>query len=166
MRPSSSFIVLLTSLAGVAVGLAACSDDSTPSSSSSSSGSSSGGSSSGGTDGGVAAEAAAPVNGCTGFVDRSGASDTRAITWDINVTQTPERCMQIKVGQTVKWTSDGATTPADFTMHPLSQQGGDKPNPVLDVDEATGDVTFTASGTYGFVCGIHPLMVGAIKVVP
>ena len=78
--------------------------------------------------------------------------------------QLPERCMKIKVGQTVTW-SDGASGPADFVSHPLGANGGDTPNPVPNVDKATGNVTFTKAGTFGYLCTNHPAMIGAIQVV-
>lgn len=150
--------------------LLACSDDATSSTSSSSSGGTDGGgssssssSSSSGGSGDGGGDAATAVNGCTSFVDRSGAGDARVLTWTFGIAQAPERCMKIKAGQTVKFTSDGSAA-ADFSSHPLAAQGGDTPNPVTNVDTSTGDVTFASAGTFGFVCSNHPAMLGAIQV--
>jgi len=96
------------------------------------------------------------INDCKTFVDKSGAADTRTITWTIPLT-VPERCMTIKKGQTVKW--DG-----NFSSHPLAPKNGDTPNPVTGVD-ASGNVTFPNAGVFGYECGIHPSMTGVIKVI-
>ena len=105
------------------------------------------------------------MNACTTFEDLSATDAPRAIKWDFDVSTSPLRCMQIKVGQKVRWTADGANVTADFVTHPLDAQGGDTPNPIADVDEASGEVTFPTAGIFGFACGIHPAMTGAIKVV-
>jgi plastocyanin len=73
--------------------------------------------------------------------------------------------MKIKVGQTVKFTSDGLSTPADFGQHPIGAQGGDQPNTVTNVDNDTGELVFTSKGTFGFTCTIHFNMIGAFQVV-
>lgn len=96
------------------------------------------------------------VNDCKTFVDRSEASASRAVAWGFPVATAPERCMTIKKGQDVTFTGD-------FTAHPLNASGGGTPNPFSTADG--GKVTFTAAGTFGFVCGIHPSMTGAIKVI-
>ena len=51
-------------------------------------------------------------------------------------------------------------------MHPLTVAGGDTPNPIADYDMTSGKVVFPTKGTYGFVCGNHPQMTGAIQVIP
>jgi plastocyanin len=101
--------------------------------------------------------AASVVNACKTFVDRSAAGGSRTLTWDFAVATAPERCMTVKKGQDV-------TFSGDFVMHPLVASGGDKPNPISAPD-ATGKVTFPNAGTFGFVCGNHPAMTGAIRVV-
>jgi hypothetical protein len=60
------------------------------------------------------------------------------------------------VGQQVRWVGS-------FGTHPLDGEGGDLPNPVAQHQD--GIVTFTVPGTYGFVCGFHPVMRGAVRVV-
>ena len=98
------------------------------------------------------------VQGCQPdqYLDRTAAGADRQITWDFSIVTDPERCLQVKVGQTVVWTGD-------FDTHPLAGQGGDNPNPIgLHVN---GAVTFTNAGTFGFHCLNHSVMVGAIKVV-
>lgn len=101
--------------------------------------------------------AAAPVNSCTTFEDRTAGGASRTLTWDFAIGTAPERCITIKKGQDV-------TFSGDFTMHPLESSGGDTPNPIGGHD-ANGKVSFTAAGTFGFICGFHPAMTGAIKVV-
>lgn len=107
-------------------------------------------------------EDAAPVevNSCKSFVDRSADSASRTITWDFPVATAPERCMTVKKGQEV-------TFMGDFSTHPLISSGGDTPNPVAAVDivGATGKVTLAKAGLFGWVCGNHPAMTGAIKVI-
>jgi plastocyanin len=102
------------------------------------------------------ADAAASLNGCTTFVDRSAGS--RTLTWDTGVSLLPEHCMLIHAGQSVTWSGD-------FTVHPIVPQGGDVPTPVTAVNSGVVDtVTFPNAGTYGYQCTIHGYMTGAIKV--
>jgi plastocyanin len=147
--------------------LVGCSSDATDSGASSSSSSSS---SSGGTDasadtGNGKADSGtdagtAPVNSCKNFKDETAVGSARAITWDFAVASAPERCMRIKVAQTVAWNGN-------FSLHPLGGQGGKTPNPVDGADQSTStaSVTFPTAGTYGFVCTAHPAMQGAIEVI-
>lgn len=72
--------------------------------------------------------------------------------------------MKIKVGQKAKF-GDGAGNAANFGDHPVAANGGTQPNPVTNVDETTGEISFGAKGTYGFVCNVHPGMLGAFEVV-
>lgn len=65
--------------------------------------------------------------------------------------------MTVKKGQTIAFEGD-------FTVHPLVASGGDTPNPFTSVPP-TGKVTFSAVGTFGFVCSTHASMTGAIEVV-
>jgi plastocyanin len=115
----------------------------------------------GASDGGGAADAAdaavAIVNACKTFTDKTAATDPRTITWSFPISN-DDRCWMIKVGESVTWMGD-------FTMHPLMVQDGDVPNPIANYDSTTGKVTFSAKGTFGFVCGNHPQMTGAIMVV-
>jgi hypothetical protein len=106
---------------------------------------------SGGGNGGAA------VNGCDTFVDQTAVGAARKIEWGLPVATSPNRCMMIKRDQTVAFEGD-------FTVHPLGASGGDAPNPFAAVPD-TGKVTFAAAGTFGFVCGVHASMTGAIKVV-
>ncbi len=166
--------VFLASAAVVAAALVACSSDSSSSSSSTggtptgdggASSSSSGGSSSsssGGSDAGadVVLDIGPGVKSCAGtFVDRTDAAATRTIAWDADVASKPEHCMTIKVGQKVKWNGD-------FTTHPLEANGAEAQNPIhADIGD-TGEITFNAAGTFGYICGFHAAELGAIKVVP
>ncbi len=105
-----------------------------------------------------AASDAAVVNACTAFVDHTASGDARAVTWDFPIATSAERCLAVKVGQTVTWKGN-------FNVHPLKGGSGTSPNPVDGVG-ADGKVTFTAEGTYGFHCDIHPAMIGAVRVIP
>lgn len=100
---------------------------------------------------------AATLNGCTTFVDESAPTAAHKIVWDLSVASSPTRCMTIRKGQTIAFEGN-------FTAHPLGASGGDTPTPFSSV-AATGKVTFTAAGIFGFVCGNHPTMTGAIKVI-
>ncbi len=105
--------------------------------------------------------APAPENDCTVFADHTADAAMRSIQWDIFVKGVPERCIKIKAGQVVTWV-DGAAV-ADFNEHPLViyvPGGGAAPA----VDEVTGNATFAKAGLFGFACGVHPTMKGAVLV--
>jgi plastocyanin len=162
MLRSSKFLGLLVSLS-VVVSATAIGCSSSPSGDGSSGGTSDGGTADGDAsstaDAGGGDAAQAVINSCNTFVDRSAAGASRTITWDFAVSTAPERCMTVKVGQKV-------TFAGSFSSHPLLSSDGDKPNPISTLDPATGDVTFPKAGTFGYVCGNHPSMIGAIKVIP
>ncbi len=154
--------MLCCALFGGATLLAGCSDSSTGGTSGSLSdagtGNDSGGDSGGGADSGDAG--AKVINECTAFLDRSGANAARTLAWDFAIAQSTERCLTIKKGQEVVFEGD-------FTLHPLEDEGGDTPNPFASVTPASGKATvaFAATGTFGFICGQHPAMTGAVKVI-
>jgi plastocyanin len=100
--------------------------------------------------------AASPAD-CPSYVDHTAAGASRTLSWVLSLSSNPDRCMKIQVGQTVTWSGS-------FSTHPLLNDGGDSPNPIAGHD-ATGNVTFTAAGTYGYICGVHATMTGAIQVV-
>jgi hypothetical protein len=102
--------------------------------------------------------AAPVVHGCMDalFVDRSAPGAERRLTWDPSIPGNPARCLRIQVGQHVEW--DGS-----FSFHPLEAEDGDTPNPIAD--HADGRVTFHSPGTFGYVCGFHPQMNGAVRVM-
>ena len=118
-----------------------------------------------GTDGGLPLV----VNGCASYEDGSAGAnpnDNRYVDWNNTTFPTaPERCLQVKVGQSV-------IIAGDFVTHPLMGSGGDAPaiasrttNPSGPPDEYT--VTFATVGTFGYVCTVHPgTMRGAVRVVP
>jgi plastocyanin len=132
--------------------LCACSSDSTPPRNASSS--------SGGQDSGPSPG----VGLCTTFVDRSADSADRRVPWDITVKTKEARCMTIKAGQKVTWSTPDLSGVADFATHPLEVTDGDTPSPIATYDKKTGEVTFPKAGTFGFGCGIHGSMDGAIQV--
>lgn len=117
--------------------------------------------------GGEAGSATEAVNGCTTYKDmtETGAS---SIPWDESIASSDLRCIKIKVNQTVGFTGS-------LTTHPMKASGGAAPNPfdqaIANVsnpgaaDEQT-NVAFAAPGTFGFICGVHPSMTGAVLVVP
>jgi plastocyanin len=97
----------------------------------------------------------------TQYLDRTAAGADRQLTWDFSIATDPERCMQVRVGQTVVWS---LAPGGSFDLHPLAGSGGDIPNPISS--HQNGVVTFNSVGTFGFVCLNHSSMKGAIKVVP
>ncbi len=97
----------------------------------------------------------AVLNGCTTYVDRTGDTAGREITWDFPVASTPEACLKIKVGQSVTWKGD-------FVTHPLASKGGDSPSPITNV----ATTKFDKAGLFGWVCTRHPSMQGVVQVVP
>lgn len=113
-----------------------------------------------GVDAGSTVDAGPVINSCTKYQDHTAAGDARVVAWDFPIAQSAERCLTVKVGQTVTWVSE-----AGFSTHPLKGGGGKTPNPIINVG-ADGKVTFTAEGTYGYNCDIHPAMLGAVRVVP
>lgn len=109
------------------------------------------------------------LNGCTNYVDRTGVDAVRDITWDLTVGSKAERCMKVKVGQTVSFRGE-------FASHPLKDKGGNSPNLFSKAAELISNAgapgqeytpfEFKTAGTFGYVCGFHPSMTGAILVVP
>jgi hypothetical protein len=90
------------------------------------------------------------------YLDRTAPSADRELTWDFSIASDPERCLQVRAGQTVFF--NGVSD-----NHPLGGSGGDTPNPISLHNN--GLVTFSAVGTFGFQCLNHSSMKGAIKVV-
>jgi plastocyanin len=73
------------------------------------------------------------------------------------------KTLTVKSGTTVTWTNDDST--------PHTVQFADKSIPTSpDLSDAGGQRTyshtFTAPGTYPYICGIHTFMTGTIKVTP
>jgi hypothetical protein len=107
------------------------------------------------------------INGCTVFQDGTAGAlpgANRYIEWEDPTTFAAkgERCLEIKVGQSVVFHGD-------FNMHPLAASGGDAPA-IASKASSTGseeyEVTFPAVGTFGYKCTIHAPMTGAIHVIP
>ncbi|MBX3187454.1 MAG: hypothetical protein KF819_10585 [Labilithrix sp.] len=138
-----------------AVALGACSSNETGSSSGNPADASATEDSASPDDAGADTGAPVELNSCKTYVDQTAAGAPRTIPWDLlTLNAAPERCMKIKKGQTVTWNGD-------LDAHPLGPEGGDKPNPISN----TSTVTFNAAGTFGYICDIHPAMIGAIQVV-
>jgi plastocyanin len=168
MRSSTTWGVTLIGTAFLSLAIA-CSDSSTSSTNAPDGGSTSStsSSSSGGAAGDSGTDATTALNGCAAFVDRSAEDAARNLQWDLGVGQRPERCMKIKVGQSLKLSQDGAFTPADLGAHPVGAAGGDTPSPFTDPGvDAAGNVLFEKAGSFGFHCTIHSNMNGVIQVVP
>jgi hypothetical protein len=97
------------------------------------------------------------VNGCAAYDDRTAPAAGRSVTWDYGISEAPERCVRISLGQSVTWL-------ADFELHPLEISPF-----VLGSYDAAGDTytaTFTQPGAWGFVCTAHSEMNGAVWVTP
>lgn len=116
-----------------------------------------------------------PVNGCTSYTDLTevggdaGASgdaaaaeagdSQRVIDWGFGVARSPNRCITVKVGQSV-------TFLGSLSSHPLAPKGGDTPNPIPNLRSGSSvTVKFDAPGTFGYVCTRHSSMTGAVRVV-
>ena len=99
------------------------------------------------------------VNGCTTFEDLTGADANRTIIWIRTVGQ---KCLQVKAGQSVVW--DPQQT---FEAHPLRPTKGSPESPIAKQESggARYTVIFPKAGIFGFICGFHFDMTGAIKVV-
>ena len=99
------------------------------------------------------------VNGCAVFVDWTADDARRTVHWDYGIESDPERCIKIRVGQTVIF--DG-----EHDIHPMDAAGGDEPNPFAGAYATEEDTfTFTQAGVFGFRCVPHPEMRGAVWVV-
>ncbi len=113
-----------------------------------------------GTGGGSGGAIEQPVHGCIDYVDRSAPGAERSLLWNFDLATDPERCLAIRVGQSVTWTGN-------FGFHPLGGYGGDTPNPIgFPSGGDTWEVTFPNAGTFGFICDVHAEMQGAIRVQP
>ena len=100
------------------------------------------------------------INKCAAFVNATADAAKRSIAWDYALGSDPGRCLMINVGQSVTWTGPLST-------HPLQPADGTTPSPVLadyPPDATSHTITFPLRGTFGFVCGSHSTMNGAIKV--
>jgi plastocyanin len=101
------------------------------------------------------------LNGCTTYVDHT-ADAVVNLAWDFPITSSPDHCSKIKVGAKVKWTGN-------FGKHPLDPFNGDANNPISSAAADGGPdvtITFPAAGSFGYHCGVHASMLGAIMVVP
>lgn len=99
------------------------------------------------------------VNDCTSYEDRTADNADRTITWVRSVGRV---CLRIKKGQSVTWNPQGTS----FADHPLGASGGSSGNPIMTRSSGAAPYVqaFTTNGTFGFVCGFHFDMTGAIQV--
>jgi hypothetical protein len=121
-------------------------------------GTSSGGFSSGGTGGGEPEL----VQDCSSFLDRTAEDASRIIPWGFGISGAPERCLRVRVGQSV-------TFEGSFSTHPMGAAGGDVPSPIVGdypVGAVEYNVDFVSAGTFGYYCLTHATMRGAIEAVP
>ena len=90
------------------------------------------------------------------------------IKWDENIATSEDRCVKLSVEQPMSWVGN-------FTTHPMKAAGGATPNPFDLVkdnvsnggsEQESSAVSFQTPGTYGYICGVHPSMTGAVLVVP
>ncbi len=110
--------------------------------------------------GGSSSDAGPIINGCTTFSDLTAGGGTITFPTQAAPAQYQPNCVKIKVGQTLTWTGS-------FSAHPLVPEGGDSPNPIQPTSTGTDmSFTFGNAGTFGFGCGIHSTMSGAVLVVP
>jgi amicyanin len=65
--------------------------------------------------------------------------------------------ISVKAGSPVVWTND------DSVQHDITFDGGGISSPVLNHND-TFSHTFTAAGTYHYICSIHPFMHGTVIV--
>jgi plastocyanin len=73
-----------------------------------------------------------------------------------NFTFSPERLV-VKAGDTVTWTNE------DDIPHTVAASGKEFKSKALDTDDKFS-FTFTAPGSYGYFCSLHPHMTGTIVV--
>ncbi len=100
------------------------------------------------------------LNGCSSYVDKTASGASITFPMAGAPMQYQPACVHIKAGQTVTWTGS-------FSSHPLIPEGGGTPNPTPDTSTGTTTtMTFPNAGTYGYGCGIHASMMGAIQVTP
>ncbi len=102
------------------------------------------------------------VSNCSSFTDRTADAAARLVTWDFTIGTAEERCLQVRQGQSV-------TFVGGFVTHPLGESGGTQPNPIQGPSNGTVttySVTFPDQGTFGYECGIHATMRGAVQVFP
>jgi len=65
--------------------------------------------------------------------------------------------VHIQAGGTVTWTISGLPHSVDFTS-------AGAPAPIPIIEESSASRTFPTSGSYPYLCGIHPTMVGVVHV--
>jgi hypothetical protein len=110
----------------------------------------------------------AAVNGCETYKDLT-AVGAYEIKWDESIASSEDRCIKLSVDQPMSWVGN-------FTTHPIKAAGGATPNPFdamkgdnlsnPGTEQESGAVSFKTPGTYGYVCGVHSTMTGAVLVVP
>ena len=67
--------------------------------------------------------------------------------------------LSVKVGTTVTWTNK------DEEPHSVVAPGGAFHSSTMGTG-ATFSYTFTAPGTFDYICGVHPFMPGTVTVMP
>ena len=102
---------------------------------------------------------AGPVNGCETYEDLTAEESDRTIVW---IRSVGRKCLQIRKGQKLTW--DPQET---FEAHPLRALGGTSDSPIAEQKAGTQKYApaFDRVGTFGFICGFHFDMTGAVRVI-
>lgn len=103
-----------------------------------------------------------PACGKTGYVDGTGEA-SHALVWSPAITKEPKKCLKVKAGATVKWTSAEG-----FSVYPIVP-GATGPSSSPITATASGDsveAKFDVPGFYPYACSKRGDMVGTIWVVP
>jgi plastocyanin len=85
-----------------------------------------------------------------------------ATTFQVSITEfmfTPNRIMNVHVGDTVMWTNNGTVTHTTTAKQNRWNSGNMAPG-------ATFSFTFARAAVYMYRCNIHHQMTGSIQVVP
>lgn len=97
-----------------------------------------------------------------GYVDGTTEA-THTLTWSPAIASDPKKCLKVKPGTTVKW-----TTQTGFAVYPIVP-GAMGPTSSPIVATASGEAVeakFDVPGFYPYACSKRPDMTGTIWVVP
>lgn len=103
-----------------------------------------------------------PACGTTGYVDATGDAD-RTVTWSAAISKDPKKCLKVKAGATVKWTS-----PDGFAVYPIVPGAtGPSTSPIKPTSSGESlEARFDVPGFYPYACAKRGDMVGTVWVVP
>ncbi len=100
--------------------------------------------------------APAPTASSSVTISRAKASSTRLVSI-IDFAFDPT-ALSVKLGDTVQWINNGTAEEGHNVI------GDGLSSPVLHTGESYS-FTFTAAGTYDYICTIHPKMTGTVEVI-